>query len=159
MPVAASYSMELVECPRTALLALLSLRGTAHAGHASGTPNPAAIRPMQGMVDASLHVEGTARPPLEYHIHAEIYRARADVNAVMHTHPQWSTFLTMTGVKYQPVYAQGVLLGVLAVQRMADPQRPMPPIAVEQRPSAADRAVISAWVENGMPAGACGALH
>ena len=42
-------------------------------------------------------VEGTARPPLEYHIHAEVYRARPDVNAVMHTHPQWSTFLTMTG--------------------------------------------------------------
>jgi L-ribulose-5-phosphate 4-epimerase len=56
-------------------------------------------------------VEGTARPPLEFHIHAEIYRARQDVNAVIHTHPQWSTFLTMTGVKYKPVYAQGVLLG------------------------------------------------
>src|SRR5262245_65833171 len=55
--------------------------------------------------------EGTARPPLEYHIHSEAYRARPDVNAVMHTHPQWSTFLTMTGVKYQAVYAQGVLLG------------------------------------------------
>jgi L-ribulose-5-phosphate 4-epimerase len=56
-------------------------------------------------------VEGTAKPPLEFHIHSEIYRARPDVQAVMHTHPQWSTFLTMTGVKYQPVYAQGVLLG------------------------------------------------
>src|ERR687892_571021 len=43
-------------------------------------------------------VEGTAKPPLEYHIHAEIYRSRSDVNAVMHTHPQWSTYLTMTGV-------------------------------------------------------------
>jgi L-fuculose-phosphate aldolase len=60
-------------------------------------------------------VEGDARPPLEYHIHSEVYRARADVNAVMHTHPQWSTFLTMTGVKYRPVYAQGVLLGDLPV--------------------------------------------
>jgi len=56
-------------------------------------------------------VEGTARPPLEFHIHSEIYRARPDVQAVMHTHPQWSTFLTMTGTRYQPVYAQGVLLG------------------------------------------------
>ena len=56
-------------------------------------------------------IEGSARPPLEYHIHAEAYRARPDVHAVMHTHPQWSTFLTMTGVPYQPVYAQGVLLG------------------------------------------------
>jgi L-fuculose-phosphate aldolase len=56
-------------------------------------------------------VEGTARPPLEFHIHSEVYRARADVHAVMHTHPQWSTFLTMTGTPYKPVYAQGVLLG------------------------------------------------
>ena len=60
--------------------------------------------------DGSL-VEGTARQPLEYHIHSEVYRARPDVKAVMHTHPQWSTFLTMVGAKYQPVYAQGVLLG------------------------------------------------
>jgi ribulose-5-phosphate 4-epimerase/fuculose-1-phosphate aldolase len=55
-------------------------------------------------------VEGTARPPLEFHIHSEVYRARPDVNAVMHTHPQYSTFLTMTGVPYKAVYAQGVLL-------------------------------------------------
>jgi L-fuculose-phosphate aldolase len=56
-------------------------------------------------------VEGSARPPLEFHIHSEVYRARPDVNAVMHTHPQWSTFLTMVGAPFQPVYAQGVLLG------------------------------------------------
>jgi len=56
-------------------------------------------------------VEGTAKPPLEFHIHSEVYRARPDVHAVMHTHPQWSTFLTMTGVPYKAVYAQGVLLG------------------------------------------------
>ena len=56
-------------------------------------------------------LEGSAPPPLEFHIHSEVYRARSDVNAVMHTHPQWSTFLTMTGVTYKPVYAQGVLLG------------------------------------------------
>jgi len=60
-------------------------------------------------------VDGTARPPLEFHIHSEIYRARPDVQAVMHTHPQWSTFLTMTGTKYKPVYAQGVLLGDIPV--------------------------------------------
>jgi len=56
-------------------------------------------------------VEGNARPPLEFHIHSEVYRARPDVHAVMHTHPQWSTFLTMVGEKYKAVYAQGVLLG------------------------------------------------
>ena len=56
-------------------------------------------------------IEGTAKPPLEFHIHSEVYRARPDVHAVMHTHPQWSTFLTMVGETYKAVYAQGVLLG------------------------------------------------
>jgi len=58
-------------------------------------------------------VEGSARPPFEFHIHSEIYRARPDVQAVMHTHPQWSTFLTMVGAPYRPVYAQGALLGTI----------------------------------------------
>ena len=56
-------------------------------------------------------VEGSARPPFEFHIHSEIYRVRPDVHAVVHTHPRWSTFLTMVGVTYQVVYAQGALLG------------------------------------------------
>jgi len=56
-------------------------------------------------------VEGSARPPFEFHIHSEIYRVRPDVHAVMHTHPRWSTFLTMVGAPYRAVYAQGALLG------------------------------------------------
>jgi L-fuculose-phosphate aldolase len=56
-------------------------------------------------------VEGSARPPFEFHIHSEIYRVRPDVHAVMHTHPRWSTFLTMVGRRYRAVYAQGALLG------------------------------------------------
>ena len=60
-------------------------------------------------------VEGSARPPLEFHIHSEIYRSRPDVNTVMHTHPRWSTFLTIAGVPFQPVYAQGALLGDVAL--------------------------------------------
>jgi L-ribulose-5-phosphate 4-epimerase len=60
-------------------------------------------------------VEGTEKPPLEFHIHSEVYRARPDVNAVFHTHPRWSTFLTMTGHPYKMVYAQGVLLGDMPV--------------------------------------------
>jgi L-fuculose-phosphate aldolase len=55
-------------------------------------------------------LEGSARPPLEFHIHSEIYRARADVNAVAHTHPRYSTYLTMTGHRPMAVYAQGVLV-------------------------------------------------
>lgn len=60
-------------------------------------------------------VEGSARPPLEFHIHSEVYRARPDVNAVMHTHPRWSTLLTLVGATFKPVYAQGVLLGDVPV--------------------------------------------
>src|SRR6266568_5234300 len=60
-------------------------------------------------------VEGSDRPPFEFHIHSEIYRRRPDVNAIAHTHPKWSTYLTMAGVAYKPVYAQGVLLGDIAV--------------------------------------------
>ena len=101
-----TYSMELVECPKPAALSSFLAPPSAWAGHASGTPNPAAIRPMQvesllaptdrevgtvtlvpqaycqmhyliaraghdspglpselDMVDASLHVDGTYRPP------------------------------------------------------------------------------------------------
>jgi L-fuculose-phosphate aldolase len=56
-------------------------------------------------------VDNGPPPPLEFHIHSEIYRARPDVGAIAHTHPKWSTFLTMVGARYRPVYAQGVLLG------------------------------------------------
>lgn len=56
-------------------------------------------------------LEGSAKPPLEFHIHSEIYRRRGDVNAIAHTHPQWSTFLSMTGHPFRVVYAQASLLG------------------------------------------------
>jgi ribulose-5-phosphate 4-epimerase/fuculose-1-phosphate aldolase len=59
--------------------------------------------------------EGTARPPLEFPLHAEIYRARPDVRVVMHTHPKWSTLLTMVGVPFRPVFPQGALLGDVPV--------------------------------------------
>ena len=55
-------------------------------------------------------IEGTGNPPLECHLHCGIYRARAEINAVVHAHPKWTTFLTMVGQPYLPVYAQGSLL-------------------------------------------------
>ena len=58
---------------------------------------------------------GNVKPPLEFPIHAEVYRARPNVNAVFHTHPQWSTYLTMTGVRQKVVYAQASLLGPMPV--------------------------------------------
>ena len=55
-------------------------------------------------------LEGNGKPPLEFHLHAGIYKARPDVQAIVHAHPKWSTFLTMVGESYEPVYAQGTLM-------------------------------------------------
>jgi L-fuculose-phosphate aldolase len=60
-------------------------------------------------------LEGHGKPPLEFHLHAGIYRARPEVQAIVHAHPKWSTFLTMTGHRYAPVYAQGSLVYPLPV--------------------------------------------
>jgi L-fuculose-phosphate aldolase len=60
-------------------------------------------------------VEGSAKPPLEFHLHSEIYRARPDVQAVVHAHPRWSTVLTMVGAPFKTVYAQAALLGEVRV--------------------------------------------
>ena len=38
-----------------------------------------------------------------------------DVRAILHTHPQWSTLLSMVGVPLRPVFPQGCLLGDVAV--------------------------------------------
>jgi L-fuculose-phosphate aldolase len=56
-------------------------------------------------------VEGGAVPPMEFHIHAEIYRRRPDVNAVAHTHPLWSTLLSMVGKPVLPVIMQAAVIG------------------------------------------------
>ena len=55
-------------------------------------------------------IEGRGNAPLERHLHCGIYRARPDVKAIVHAHPKWSTFLTMVGEAYKPVYAQGSLV-------------------------------------------------
>ncbi len=60
-------------------------------------------------------LSGHGNPPLEFHLHAGIYRARPDVQAVVHAHPKWSTFLSMVGADYLPVFAQGSLVYPLPV--------------------------------------------
>jgi L-fuculose-phosphate aldolase len=56
-------------------------------------------------------VEGDVVPPMEFHIHTEIYRRRPDVHAVAHTHPLWSTLFSMTGVPVEPVTMQAAVMG------------------------------------------------
>jgi ribulose-5-phosphate 4-epimerase/fuculose-1-phosphate aldolase len=50
------------------------------------------------------------RPPNEMHLHAAIYRARPDVQAVVHGHPVWLGTLTAAGQGLRPVLPQGVLV-------------------------------------------------
>jgi L-fuculose-phosphate aldolase len=56
-------------------------------------------------------VEGDVVPPMEFHIHTEIYRRRADISAVAHTHPVWSTLFSMTGQPVLPVTMQAAVMG------------------------------------------------
>jgi ribulose-5-phosphate 4-epimerase/fuculose-1-phosphate aldolase len=65
---------------------------------------------MQGLPSLGTQGAASGKPPLEFHLHAGIYRARPEVQAVVHAHPKWSTLLTMTGTPYAPVYAQGSLV-------------------------------------------------
>lgn len=50
-------------------------------------------------------------PPMEFHMHTEIYRVRPDVQAVVHAHPLWSTVLGMAGHRVRPVIMQAAVLG------------------------------------------------
>lgn len=56
-------------------------------------------------------LQGTRTPPMEFHLHAQIYVRRPDVQAVVHTHPLWSTVLTTAGHAWRPVTMQAAVLG------------------------------------------------
>jgi len=60
-------------------------------------------------------LEGSDPPPMEFHVHSEIYRRRPDVQAVAHVHALWSTFFSMTGVPLKPVTPQSSMLGEIPV--------------------------------------------
>ncbi|MGH3170369.1 MAG: class II aldolase/adducin family protein, partial [Trebonia sp.] len=48
-------------------------------------------------------IEGSDAPPAECFIHTEIYRARPDVQAVVHTHQRAATLLGVVGANLLPV--------------------------------------------------------
>ncbi len=48
-------------------------------------------------------VAGGGRKHSEVYIHSEIYRARPDVNSVIHTHPTYAVALSATGQALQPI--------------------------------------------------------
>jgi ribulose-5-phosphate 4-epimerase/fuculose-1-phosphate aldolase len=56
-------------------------------------------------------IEGKDSPPLEYHIHTEIYKRRTEIQSVARSIPQWAMYFSMTGTPLEPVIVQGALLG------------------------------------------------
>jgi len=54
-------------------------------------------------------VAGTARPHSERFIHSEIFRARPDVNAVIHTHPVYTTAFIATGRRMRALNQGGAI--------------------------------------------------
>ena len=61
--------------------------------------------------DGRLLDGATRSPPMEFHLHAQLYLARPDVHAVVHTHPPWSNVLTTAGHAWLPVTMQAAVLG------------------------------------------------
>lgn len=54
-------------------------------------------------------IEGSGRPPVEIPIHIEILKARADVQAVLHSHMELAiAFTMMKGVRLEPMRARAV---------------------------------------------------
>jgi ribulose-5-phosphate 4-epimerase/fuculose-1-phosphate aldolase len=73
--------------------------------HSKRVRSPAALGPADMVVidlDGNL-VEGADAPPAERFIHTEIYRARPDVSAVVHTHQAAATLLGVIGGDLLPI--------------------------------------------------------
>jgi ribulose-5-phosphate 4-epimerase/fuculose-1-phosphate aldolase len=58
-------------------------------------------------------LSGERSAPMEFHLHAQIYRSRPDVQAIVHAHPRWSTVLTTAGHAWQPVTMQAAVLAAV----------------------------------------------
>lgn len=61
----------------------------------SGTPYEAITPESVVLVDMDGHWEPGLRPSSEWRFHRDIYAARADIQAVVHVHPPYSTALAM----------------------------------------------------------------
>ena len=86
-------------------------------------------------------------PPMEFHLHAQIYRARPDVMAVVHTHPRWSTVLSTAGHAWQPVTMQAA---VVCAQG---------PVATFPKTASINTAALGAEVASFLGAGKAALMH
>lgn len=92
-------------------------------------------------------LDGPRAPPMEFHLHAQIYRARPDVMAVVHTHPRWSTVLSTAGHDWQPVTMQAAVL-------CADN-----PVATFPKTASINSAALGAEVASFLGAGKAALMH
>jgi L-ribulose-5-phosphate 4-epimerase len=58
-------------------------------------------------------LEGQRTPPMEFHLHAQLYLQRPDAQAIVHAHPPWTTVLTTVGHAWIPVTMQAAVLGAV----------------------------------------------
>ncbi len=54
-------------------------------------------------------VSGRNEAPGEWPLHTEVYRARPDVNGVIHTHPLWTVLFGISGLPFVPVNQDSVM--------------------------------------------------
>ncbi|MFZ2782080.1 MAG: class II aldolase/adducin family protein [Rectinemataceae bacterium] len=82
------------------------------------TPEMLVVVDMDGAV-----VEGNRRPSSELKMHLKVYRERADVNAVVHAHPETATAFAVLGVALDKAYMPEhvVSLGAVPVAAYATP--------------------------------------
>lgn len=53
-------------------------------------------------------IKGKRTPTSEVNMHLAVYRARADVNAVFHTHSPWASGVIAAGITLRPMFAEFV---------------------------------------------------
>ncbi|MFN2549328.1 MAG: class II aldolase/adducin family protein [Myxococcales bacterium] len=89
-------------------------------------------------------VEGTRKPPGETELHLAAYRARPDVDAVLHAHPPYATAFGAARVPLEPVCLPEavVSLGYVPLAPFAMPKTPLATEAVSRCAVEADAMLL-----------------
>jgi len=89
-------------------------------------------------------VEGTRKPPGEMELHLAAYRARPDVDAVLHAHPPYATAFGAARVPLEPVCLPEavVSLGLIPLAPFALPKTPLAVEAVSRCAAEADAMLL-----------------
>jgi len=89
-------------------------------------------------------VEGTRKPPGETELHLAAYRARPDVDAVLHAHPPCATAFGAARVPLEPVCLPEavVSLGLIPLAPFAMPKTPLAVEAVSRCAAEADAMLL-----------------